>query len=108
MAELVDARDLKSRGRFSRAGSTPALGTINLTRGSLGGSQLSWLERLFDVQKVTGSTPVEPTATGYTSGFILKKILKATKQPIRKLKQADTENNQMTNFTNKVKAKTGI
>ncbi len=29
MAELVDARDLKSRGSFSRAGSTPALGTNN-------------------------------------------------------------------------------
>ena len=27
MAELVDARDLKSLGRFDRAGSTPALGT---------------------------------------------------------------------------------
>lgn len=33
MAELVDAQDLKSCGSFSRAGSTPALGTINL-RGS--------------------------------------------------------------------------
>lgn len=32
MVELVDTRDLKSRGPCARAGSTPALGTTNQAR----------------------------------------------------------------------------
>ena len=31
MAELADARDLKSRGTFSRTGSRPVSGTIHFT-----------------------------------------------------------------------------
>ena len=34
MAELADARDLKSREIFSRTGSTPASGTINIAEWS--------------------------------------------------------------------------
>lgn len=62
--ELVDTRDLKSLGKFYRAGSSPALGTKLFFKFHcfiLRAISSAWLERLRDMQEVTGSTPVSPT-----------------------------------------------
>ena len=74
-------------GIYTRAGSSPALGTkaIKRCRIYLIGSApyivkdiwaLSsvWLERLFDVQKVRGSTPLEPTKSEFAPIFFMEAI----------------------------------
>ena len=53
VAKLVDAQDLKSCGPKIRAGSTPALGTIDMRQ------QLNWIECLTTDQEVVGSIPAQ-------------------------------------------------
>jgi hypothetical protein len=55
VAELADAKDLKSFGPQVRAGSSPALGT-SWAIGAV------WLARFLDMEEVTSSNLVLPTA----------------------------------------------
>jgi hypothetical protein len=64
MAELADARDLKSLGPKARPGSIPGLGTIKILLGPSGQTDAGWsslVARWAHNPKVAGSNPAPAT-----------------------------------------------